>query len=830
VTLEKANMSDSVPFGRLLRDFRVAAGLTQDDLAELARMSAGGISVLERGTRTAPRRETIALLSSALGLSESDRKRLEESAARPPRARRRSEHVESDGARDRHNLPLALTSFLGREQERDHVLKHIAERRLVTICGVGGVGKTRLALEAARNLFDNFRDGVWLAELGDLDNPASVDWSIAATLGVSQQMTASGDAWIGALVGKNLLVILDNCEHVLVAAAAVAKSLLERCPNVRILATSREPLRLAGEVVVRLRTLAHPHADATPAIRLFLDRASDVAPEYAQIDRNDARMIPIERLCRRLDGLPLAIELAAAHAGAVSPDMLVRALERHNELPSAGGLAAPPRHQTLRSLLDWSYGLLDETERRVLNHLAVFAGGCTLDAAEALCDGIVDQVKILPTLLSLVEKSLVTADTRVEDTRYDLLATTRAYVREQLAAHGEQARAARAHAEYYCALAKTADTAYGRPAATPWLASIEPELENFHAALQWSLVDRNDIVVGATLVALQSQVLELLARWTESASWCEAALEAIAPAGARELEGWLHFALCRCFVFASQDERAVAAGNRAVELFRAAARAGDRPDMQIAAARVLAFVAWALACVQRCEEADRAAEEAVRKLRDEPRKSAPAWALVVRSHTVDPSDVAARRALLDEAWELDGATPGMLTGGLIYIARCALALDVGDFALAQTSAREAAEQLRASGVGANLAGWALALAASAAVAAGHTETAFRDAREALSEARCGPAMLFGAQLAAAQAALGSDRPLDAARIIGAVQGARSRGAMEPPATFRFHNAVMERLLEHLRRSLPDDVLDAELTAGRKRPFEEAVSAALQMFA
>jgi predicted ATPase/DNA-binding XRE family transcriptional regulator len=818
---------DRVSFGRLLRDFRVGVGLTQDELAELARMSAGGISVLERGIRTAPRRETIALLASALGLSEADRRRLEESAARPPRARRRNSVVESEGAFDRHNLPLALNSFLGREQECDQLLKQLSERRLITICGVGGVGKTRLALETARNLVESFRDGVWLSELAALDGSSPVDASIAALLGVSQQMApASADAWIGALVGKNLLVILDNCEHVLVAAAAVAKSLLERCPRVRILATSREPLRIAGEVVVRLRPLAHAHAGAAPAIRLFLDRASDVAPEFAQIDHQDPRMITIERLCRRLDGLPLAIELAAAHAGAASPEMLMRALDRHNELPSAGGSSAPPRHQTLRSLLDWSYGLLEETEQRVLRQLAVFAGGCTLDAAEALCDGIVERARVLPTLLSLVEKSLVIADTRVEDTRYDLLGTTRAYVREHLVAHGEHARAARAQAEYYCALAKDADETYGRPAASSWLVSIEPELENFRAALQWSLIDRNDVVVGATLVALQSQVLELLARWTESASWCKAALEAIARAGAQELEGWLHFALCRCFVFASQDERAAAAGQRAVELFRAAAENGDRPDMQVAAARVLAFVAWALSCVQRCDEADRAAEEAVRILRDQPRRSATAWALIVRSNTVDPGDFATRRAFLDEAWELDGATPGMLTGGLIHIGRCAVELDAGQFELARTSARDAAEQLRRSGVGSNLAGWALALAASAAVAGGKPEDAFRDAREALSEARCGPAMLFGAQLAAAEAALRDDRSNDAARIVGAVQGARSRGCLEPPAMFRFHNTAMQRLLERLHGCLPDGALDPQLAVGRKRTFEEAVSASL----
>jgi tetratricopeptide (TPR) repeat protein len=559
---------------------------------------------------------------------------------------------------------------------------------------------------------------------------------------------------------------------------------------------------------------------------LFLDRASDIAPEVAQIDRQDPRMITIEKLCRRLDGLPLAIELAAAHADAVSPEMLVRVLERRNELPSAGGSSAPRRHQTLRSLFDWSYGLLDETEQRVLRQLAIFAGGCALDAVEALCDGIVERTQVLPALLSLVEKSLVTADTRLEDTRYDLLGTTLAYVRGQLVAHGEHARVARAHAEYYCALARDADATYGRTAATPWLASIEPELENFRAALQWSLIDRNDVAVGATLVALQSQALELLARWTESARWCQAALEGIASAGARELEGWLHFALCRCFVFASQDERAAAAGQKAVELFRAAAQIGDPTDMHDAAARVLAFVAWALSCVQRCEEADRAAEEAVRTLRDHPRKSAAAWALIVRSHTVDPGDFATRRAFLDEAWDLDGVTPGMLTGGLIHIGRCAVDLDAGQFELARTSARDAAEHLRRSGVGSNLAGWALALAASAAVADGKPEEAFRDAREALLEARCGPAMLFGAQLAAAEAALRDDRPKDAARIVGAVQGARSRGCSEPPAMLRFHNSAMQRLLERLHGSLDDEALDAQIADGRKRTFEEAVSASL----
>jgi predicted ATPase/DNA-binding XRE family transcriptional regulator len=818
-------MSDAISFGQLLRNFRIEAGLTQDELAELAQMSAGGVSVLERGIRTAPRRDTVALLAAALGLSEDEQRRLEASATHAPRPRRRIEVAEAGTPTPEHNLPLALTSFLGREPELAQLSRHLEQRRLITLCGVGGVGKTRLALEVGRHLVASFRDGVWLSELAAIESASSLRASVAATLGVSRQMApATDDAWIGALVGRRILLILDNCEHVLAAAADFAKLLLERCPDVRILATSREPLRLAGEVILRVRPLTHPHAEATSAIRLFLDRASDVAPEYAQMRENDSRLITIERLCRRVDGLPLAIELAAAHADAVSPEGLLRALERHNDLPSAGPSSVPARHQTLHNVLGWSYRLLGETEQRVLRQVAVFAGGCTLDAAEALCDGIIDGDDVLPTLLALVEKSLLVADTRHEETRYDLLATTRAFLGEQLVARGEVNQAAEAHAKYYCALAKNADSTYGKSGTTSWLASVEPELENFRAALQWALIEQHDVVLGAMLAVLQSQPLELLARWTESANWCEIALNAIAPLGIREIEGWLHLALCRCFIYASRDEEAAAAGERALSLFRAAAQVENRPDLLVAAGRVLPFIGWARACLQQRAEADCAAEEAVRILREQPYANALAWALVVRSHTLDPEDVAQRRALLTEAWDLDGMTSGDVTGGLIHIGRCAVELDIGEYERARMSARQAVDRLRQSGVGSSLAAWALALASSAALAAGNVDEASRDAVEALCEARCGPAMLFGAHLTAAHAALQQSRHADAAQLIGAVQGARENGFLEPPASFRFHSLTIDRLLEHLQHELSDEELRAALADGRGWSFEEAVTA------
>jgi transcriptional regulator with XRE-family HTH domain len=252
------------PFGQLLREFRIAARLSQEALAERAGLSTGGISVLERGARLAPHRDTVSLLAQALELPAADRARLQAATARPSVPRRREIRAADDGQIGVHNLPLSLSSFYGREEETAALSVSVSERRLVTLVGIGGVGKTRLALETVHALIERYSDGVWYVELAPLSDPGLVAPRIASTLGMAVRYsgTEPSSAWIAQLVNKHLLIVLDNCEHVLDAAAAATELILERCPGVHVLATSREALRIRGEYVVRVDPLSVPAASA----------------------------------------------------------------------------------------------------------------------------------------------------------------------------------------------------------------------------------------------------------------------------------------------------------------------------------------------------------------------------------------------------------------------------------------------------------------------------------------------------------------------------------------------------------------------------------------
>ena len=387
----------------------------------------------------------------------------------------------------RHNLPSPLTSFVGRETELADVQRLLDEARLVTLTGVGGAGKTRLALEAAARAISDRSDGVFLVDFSGLSDAALVAAEVATALGVGEQTDPSVPELLAAhLRDADLLLVLDNCEHLRRPCAELLEALLAACPRLLVLATSRELLGVPGEIDYPVPPLALPRADAdaeglrsSDAVRLLLARARESRPRLADDDR---LLVTAGRICRDLDGLPLAIELAAARAKALSLDEIAaRLADRFRFLVSWRRLATA-RHRTLREAMDWSYELLAEEERALLAGLSVFAGGFTLPAVAGVCLDS-DDATTVELLGRLVDASLVVADEREGAMRYRLLQTVRQYAGERLAASGEDAAVQRRHAEWYFALAEQAEPELTGDKQAPWFAILDAEHDNLRAAL-----------------------------------------------------------------------------------------------------------------------------------------------------------------------------------------------------------------------------------------------------------------------------------------------------------------------------------------------------------
>jgi predicted ATPase/DNA-binding SARP family transcriptional activator len=390
-----------------------------------------------------------------------------------------------------HNLPHQLTSFVGRQHELAMLRSLQTRSRLVTLTGAGGAGKSRLALELAGQSLDEYPEGVWLVELASVSEPDQVVTAVATTLGVRETPPRPLlESVASALAQRRLFVVLDNCEHVLVSAAQMAEVLLQAVPGLVVVATSREPLGLAGEQVYRVPSLSLPdHGAPTPeaaarseAVQLFVDRAARHDAGFVLGGANTAAVISI---CRRLDGIPLALELAAARLRSLSVAEVEGRLDNRFQLLTGGSRTAMPRQQTLRALIDWSYGLLTADERELLDRLSVFAGGFTLDAAEAVCTRPAATRAVVDLLASLVDKSLVQADAVETGLRYRLLETVRQYAIEQLVHRGtgEVKTTRRAHAEYYLALAEESAPHLHRPEQVQWLDGLEEEHDNIRGAL-----------------------------------------------------------------------------------------------------------------------------------------------------------------------------------------------------------------------------------------------------------------------------------------------------------------------------------------------------------
>lgn len=391
------------------------------------------------------------------------------------------------------NLPQQVTSFVGRLREIGDVKRLLATTRLLTLTGAGGTGKTRLSLQVAADLLEGEGDGIWFVELAPLTDPDLVPRAVAAVLGVRE---AAGRTQLEMLVQhlsrRKVLILLDNCEHVLHACAELADALLRACPDVRILASSREPLNITGEVIYPLRTLSLPDLQRLPpveqltqyeAVKLFIERASAAAPAF----KIETRTAPaVAHICHRLDGIPLALELAAARLRSLSVEELNSRLDHRFKILTGGSRTALPRQQTLRALIDWSYNLLNDGERTLLSRVAVFSGGWTLEAAEQICSGgEVEDWEILDLLTQLVEKSLVISEEEDGESRGRLLETVREYARERLAQSGDEEAVRARHFEYYLHLAERAGPELTGADQVAWLQRLDRDHGNIRGALSW---------------------------------------------------------------------------------------------------------------------------------------------------------------------------------------------------------------------------------------------------------------------------------------------------------------------------------------------------------
>ena len=459
------------------------------------------VVALYRGERQsealAAYRRARELLSAQLGLDPSEELRALE------RAVLRQEVPAVPPGESRHNLPAPLTSFVGRERELEELERLLREQRLITLTGMGGAGKTRLALETAQRQVGLWPGGVWLVDLMPVSDPALVGAAVARTLGVAERPDVAPVAGLlDHLREQELLLVLDNCEHLAEACAGLTHELLRACPDVRVLATSRISLGILGELAYALEPLPVPQHDAPveevaelASVRLFLERGRAARRD---LELAGESLKTVGRICRELDGLPLAIELAAARAKALTLDEIAARLDDRFRLLRSWRRVADPRQQTLRATIDWSYDLLSEGERELLAMLSVFAGGFTLEAVSAIClDG--DDAEALELVARLVESSLVVVEEHAGSSRYRLLETIREYAAERLG-HADEAaaRVRRAHAEYFLELVEAARPDFVRFSWEQQRAGLERldrERDNLHAAVEWTLQSGSELAL-----------------------------------------------------------------------------------------------------------------------------------------------------------------------------------------------------------------------------------------------------------------------------------------------------------------------------------------------
>ncbi|MDF3313166.1 protein kinase [Rhodococcus sp. T2V] len=476
------------------------------------------------------------------------------------------------------NLPAELSSFIGRRHELTHAKDLLSGSRLLTLTGIGGVGKTRLALHVAANLSRHYASGVWLVELGELRDPALPADAVAAALGLRDQaVTPMVTVLINYLATRKTLLILDNCEQVIGAVAELSETLLQSCPDLRILATSREALTVGGEVVLRVPALTVPDRahKVTPkglprydAVRLFTERATAAVPGFALTDENAGA---VAEICRRLDGLPLPIELAAARLRAMSPQQILQRLTDRYTLLTQGSRNAPSRQQTLRLSIDWSFELCTGREQLVWGRVAVFAGSFELDAAEQVCGEDLESTDLLDALTSLVDKSILIREESGTGVRFRLLETVRDYGREKLDQTGEYPLLQRRHRDWYVQMMLKAEAEWISPHQLLWISRLNRDQSNIREALELCVSD--DPTAGLQLAAAQFWYWISQGLYSEGRRWLDRLLSrTCSPAPTVERAKALNAASLLAF-----NQGDLQSGTALVDECRALAQSTDDP-------------------------------------------------------------------------------------------------------------------------------------------------------------------------------------------------------------------------------------------------------------
>ncbi len=435
------------------------------------------------------------------------------------------------------NLPLQLSSLVGREREIAEVEELLGSTRLLTLTGPGGSGKTRLALAVGNELVEGFENGVWLVKLAPLSDPDLVPQAVASVLGIRETPgTALVDSLCVHLASREPLLVLDNCEHLVGACASLVETLVRSCPRLRILATSREALGVRGETLFAVPPLSLPDPRRLSAMeslggyeaaRLFVERARAVRPEFEITEQN---AMAVAQICYRLDGIPLAIELAAARVKMLSAEQIASRMDESFRLLSGGGRTAMPHHRTLRATMDWSHELLGEDERTLFRKLCVFAGGFTLEAGEAVgSGGSLEENEVLEVLSQLADKSLVLVMEQDGEIRYRLLEMVRQYGRDLLWESGEEEATRERHATWCLAFAEEAERGLSGPDQAWWLTRLETELDNLRIALQWSLEENAVAELGLRLAASLWSFWLMRGYLSEGRKWLESGISRSSP-------------------------------------------------------------------------------------------------------------------------------------------------------------------------------------------------------------------------------------------------------------------------------------------------------------
>jgi predicted ATPase/DNA-binding XRE family transcriptional regulator/tetratricopeptide (TPR) repeat protein len=531
ISPKRVRMSQELPetelFGGWLRKQRRLLDLTQQELADEVGCARVTLRRIEAGTLR-PSRELAKVLLECFGIpggQQEDWIRFARGLAPMPGV-----GAPLEASVRTSNLPVSPTSFIGRDKEKNEIAFLSERSPLVTILGAAGIGKTRLSLQVAQSQAASYPEGAWLIELAPIRDPLLLPRIVATAIGLRDEPQRPViDMLCDYLHGKRLLIVLDNCEHLVDACAKLADRILSTAPSVRILASSREALNIPGEVTYLIPPLEIPEIDMVSsldsacqveAVRLFIDRAAAALPSFHASDENIASIV---RICRHLDGIPLALELAAAKVRVLSVEQLAERLEDRFRLLTGGSRTSLERHQTLRAAIDWSYNLLSPDEQTLFRRLSIFFGGWSLPAAESVCSG--DEPEgVLELLEQLINKSLVFAERKQGEDRYQMLETIRQYAFEKLVQHDEDQVLHDRHFKYFLHLAEQAAPHLVRDEQLSWLKHLDRDYENLRAALEWALTGES-AGPALRLCAALGRFWLIRCYWREGAAWLDRSLD-----------------------------------------------------------------------------------------------------------------------------------------------------------------------------------------------------------------------------------------------------------------------------------------------------------------